>query len=95
MAKLVSEKNASTVTDSKEKAPERHDQQAELMACLRLLIAEFGNYGQPRLRTDGDIVIPLDSALKQNRAAFRGMADAFSEMMKNDVKPRRSQTWVD
>ena len=95
MAKPVSEKNAYIGKNPKEKAPEKRDQQAELMACLRLLLAEFCHYGQPRLRTDGDIVIPLDPALKQNRAAYRGMADAFSEMMKNDVKPRRSQTWVD
>ncbi len=95
MAELVSEKNAYIGTGPKEEAPKKCDQQVELIACLRLLLADFGNYGQPRLRTDGDIVIPLDPALKQNRAAYRGMADAFSEMMKNDVKPRRSQTWVD
>ena len=95
MSELVSEKNAYTGTASKEKAKDKREQQAELMACLHLLLAEFGNYGKPRLRTDGDIVIPLDPALKQNRAAYRGMADAFSEMMKNYVKPRRSQTWVD
>ena len=95
MTEPVSEGNVNVGTEPKEKTPEKTDQQVELMACLRLLLAEFGNYGEPRLRTDGDIVIPLDPVLKQNRVAYRGMADAFSEMMKNDVKPRRSQTWVD
>lgn len=95
MAEPVSEKNAYTGANSKEKAPKKRDQQAELMACLGLLLAEFSNYGQPRQRTDGDIVIPLDPDLKKNRAAYRGLADAFSEMMKSDVKPRRSLTWVD
>ncbi|MDC0564361.1 hypothetical protein OAP51_06160 [Alphaproteobacteria bacterium] len=76
-------------------ASAERDQQAELMACLRLLLDEFSHYGAPRLRTDGDIVIPLDNNLKQNRAAYRGLANAFSEMMSSDIKPRRSQTWVD
>ena len=87
--------SSSQTSQADANAPAKRDQQAELMACLRLLLGEFSHYGAPRLRTDGDIVIPLDNNLKQNRAAYRGLANAFSEMMSSDIKPRRSQTWVD
>ncbi len=86
---------SSETSQAEANAPAKRDEQAELMACLRLLLGEFSHYGAPRLRTDGDIVIPLDNILKQNRVAYRGLANAFSEMMSSDVKPRRSQTWVD
>ena len=42
----------------------------------------------------GDIVIPLDAILKKNRAAYNGLATAFSEMMSGDIDRRRSSTWV-
>ena len=71
------------------------DQQALLLSALKQILAQFDEYEQPIIRADGDIVIPLNPVLKQNRAAFKGLADAFSEMMKQDVKPRRSSTWVD
>ena len=87
--------SSSQTSQADANAPAKRDQQAELMACLRLLLGEFSHYAVPRLRTDGDIVIPLDNNLKQNRAAYRGLANAFSEMMSSDIKPRRSQTWVD
>ena len=95
MAPNSSNENSSEKAQKDTQAPAERDQQAELMACLRLLLGEFSHYGPPSLRTDGDIVIPLDNVLKQNRAAYRGLANAFSEMMSSDVKPRRSQTWVD
>lgn len=71
------------------------DQQALLLSALKQILAQFDDYEQPIIRADGDIVIPLNPVLKKNRAAFKGLADAFSEMMKQDVKPRRSSTWVD
>lgn len=71
------------------------DQQAILLSALKQILAQFDEYEQPIIRADGDIVIPLNPVLKKNRAAFKGLADAFSEMMKQDVKPRRSSTWVD
>ena len=71
------------------------DQQALLLSALKQILAQFDEYEQPIIRADGDIVIPLNPVLKKNRAAFKGLADAFSEMMKQDVKPRRSSTWVD
>ena len=71
------------------------DQQAELLAALKVLLPQFDDYEHPIIRTDGDIVIPLDPVLKKNRAAFKGLADAFSEMMKHEVRPKRSSTWVE
>ena len=41
------------------------EQEKELMAALQTLVAGFGNYDPPRLRKDGDIVIPLDAILKR------------------------------
>ena len=59
------------------------------------LLPVFSDYENPIVRSDGDVVIPLNPILKQNRAAFKGLADAFSEMMKQDVRPRMSKTWVE
>ena len=41
------------------------EQEKELMAAIQTLVAGFGNYDPPRLRKDGDIVIPLDAILKK------------------------------
>ena len=40
------------------------DQEERLIAALQLVLEEFGNYGPPRVRGDGDIQIPLDLELK-------------------------------
>ena len=70
------------------------EQEIELVAALQALVAGFDNYDPPRLRKDGDIVIPLDAVLKKNREANRSFAEAFSEMMRDDLGPKRSSTWV-
>ena len=69
-------------------------QEPQLMALLTELVKQFSDYDPPRLRKDGDIVIPLDAILKKNREANRSFADAFSEMMRDDLGPKRSSTWV-
>lgn len=69
-------------------------QEIELMGLLTELIKQFSDYDPPRLRKDGDIVIPLDAVLKKNRAAHQNFAEAFSEMMREDLGPKRSSTWV-
>ena len=53
---------------------------------------QFSDYDPPRLRKDGDIVIPLDAVLKKNRAAHQNFAEAFSETRMTGSK--RSSTWV-
>ena len=35
-----------------------------------------------------------DAVLKKNREAHQNFADAFSEMMREDLGPKRSSTWV-
>ena len=70
------------------------EQEKNLMAALQDLTVRFSNYDPPRLRKDGDIVIPLDAVLKKNREAHRNFAEAFSELMRDDLGPKRSSTWV-
>mgnify|MGYP000270944356 FL=1 len=78
--------NGETMSDEK--------QEPQLMALLTELVKQFSDYDPPRLRKDGDIVIPLDAVLKKNRAAHQNFAEAFSEMMRDDLGPKRSSTWV-
>ena len=70
------------------------DQEQRLMEALRAVLEEFGNYGEPRVRGDGDIQIALDIELKKARARQSNLADAFSRMMSEDLGPKRSSTWV-
>ena len=56
------------------------DQEQRLLEALRAVLEEFGNYGEPRVRGDGDIQIPLDIELKKVRARQSNLADAFSRM---------------
>ena len=69
-------------------------QEPKLMAVLTELVKQFSDYDPPRLRKDGDIVIPLDAVLKKNREAHQNFAEAFSEMMREDLGPKRSSTWI-
>ena len=46
------------------------EQEKDLMAALQDLTVRFSNYDPPRLRKDGDIVIPLDAVLKKDGEFF-------------------------
>ena len=70
-------------------------QEAELMQALINLLKKYPDYTPPRVRLDGDIVIPLDVDLKKNRQRAKNLADAMSEWMSRDLGPRRSRTWVE
>lgn len=70
-------------------------QETELMEALINLLKKFPDYTPPRVRLDGDIVIPLDADLKQSRQRSKNLADAMSEWMSRDLGPRRSKTWVE
>ena len=70
-------------------------QEAELMQALINLLKKFPDYTPPRVRLDGDIVIPLDVDLKKNRQRAKNLAGAMSEWMSRDLGPRRSRTWVE
>lgn len=71
------------------------DQEDRIVAALRVLVEEFSNYGEPRIRGDGDIQIPLDLDLKSARARHNRLADAFSRMMSDDLAPKKPTTWVE
>ena len=62
--------------------------EAELLQKLRELVSEYHDYEAPRIRSDGDIIISLNSDLKRNRQAFQSLADAVQLMMDRD-KPKR------
>ncbi|MBT6122034.1 MAG: hypothetical protein HOH48_01570 [Candidatus Puniceispirillum sp.] len=70
-------------------------QESALMEALMDLLKKFPDYTPPRVRLDGDIVIPLDVDLKKNRQRAKNLADAMSEWMSRDLGPRRSRTWVE
>ena len=67
-------------------------QEDRLVEALKVLLKDFPDYDPPRIRMDGDIVIPLDVLLKKNREASRGMAEAISNMMNGDRKKRSA--WI-
>lgn len=67
-------------------------QEDRLVEALKVLLKNFPDYDPPRVRMDGDIVIPLDVLLKKNREASRGMAEAISNMMNGDRKKRSA--WI-
>ena len=62
---------------------------------IATIMQKHPDFDPPFFRTDGDLVIPLNSALKKNREAHRRFANAFSQMMKNDSsKRRKNKAWV-
>ena len=82
--------------EKKRTAAENAEQEKELLKVLYKLVETFPNYEKPYLRKDGDVVIPLDAVLKQNRAAYNGLATVFSEFMRTDIEGQRKRysTWV-
>ena len=71
-----------------------NEQETKLLSALAELLKEYGDYGEAKLRADGDITIPLDPELKRKRARGNQFANAFSEMMRSDIGPKRSSTWI-
>ena len=70
--------------------------EAELIRQVSNIASRFRDYEMPYLRSDGDIVIPLNPMLKKNREAHRRFAEAMREMMDSDVqlKKKKSKSWV-
>lgn len=79
------------MSDKDNKTVEK-SQEDRLVEALKVLLKDFSDYDPPRVRMDGDIVIPLDVLLKKNREASRGMAEAISNMMNGDRKKRSA--WI-
>ena len=67
----------------------------KLLDEILLVLKKHPDFDLPFFRTDGDLVIPLNSSLKKNREAHKRFANAFSQMMKNDAgKRRKNKAWV-
>ena len=67
----------------------------KLLDEIMLVLKTYPDFDPPFFRTDGDLVIPLNSDLKKNREAHKKFANAFSQMMKNDTtKRRKNKAWV-
>ena len=56
------------MSDTDNNAVEK-SQEDRLVEALKVLLKDFPDYDPPRIRMDGDIVIPLDVLLKKNREA--------------------------
>ena len=84
---MSNEKN-NTVGDANSTQSEPIKTEVELLQKLTELVSEYHDYEAPCIRSDGDIIIPLNSALKRNRQAFQSLADAVQLMLDRD-KPKR------
>ena len=72
-----------------------NESEKNLLDEISSIIKEHPDFDAPFFRTDGDLVIPLNSALKKNREAHRRFANAFSQIMKGDAsKRRKNKAWV-
>ena len=68
----------------------------DLIRELTKIVSKFADYEIPYLRSDGDIVVPLNPILKKNRESHRRFAEAMRDMMEEDnkIKKRKSKAWV-
>ena len=67
----------------------------KLLDDILSIMKNHPDFDAPYFRTDGDLVVPLNSSLKKNREAHRKFANAFSQMMKSDAdKKRKNKAWV-
>ena len=72
-----------------------NDSEKKLLDEIALIMTKHPDFDPPFFRTDGDLVIPLNSELKKNREAHKKFANAFSQMMKNDSRKRRkNKAWL-
>ena len=88
-------KTLADLLDDEERFQPNRPQEDLLMECLLALLKKFPDYTPPRLRMDGDIIIPLDPDLKKNRERARNVATAITEMMNRDCRPKMSKTWIE
>ena len=72
-----------------------NEPEKKLLDDILSILKNYPDFEPPYFRTDGDLVVPLNSSLKKNREAHRRFANAFSQMMKNDTgKRRKNKAWV-
>ena len=72
-----------------------NESEKKLLDDILSIMRKHPDFDPPFFRTDGDLVVPLNSSLKKNREAHRKFANAFSQMMKGDAdKKRKNKAWV-
>lgn len=72
-----------------------NESEKKLMNDILSIVKNHPDFDPPFFRTDGDLVVPLNSSLKKNREAHRRFANAFSQMMKSDAgKKKKNKAWV-
>ncbi len=72
-----------------------NETEKKLLDEILIVLENHPDFDPPFFRTDGDLVIPLNSALKKNREAHRRFANAFSQMMKSDSsKRKKNKAWL-
>ena len=72
-----------------------NDSEKKLLDDIVSIMKKHPDFDPPFFRTDGDLVVPLNSSLKKNREAHRRFANAFSQMMKSDAgKKKKNKAWV-
>ena len=72
-----------------------NESEKKLLDDILSIMIKHPDFDPPFFRTDGDLVVPLNSSLKKNREAHRKFANAFSQMMKSDAdKKRKNKAWV-
>ena len=72
-----------------------NESEKKLLDDIVSIMKKYPDFDPPFFRTDGDLVVPLNSSLKKNREAHRRFANAFSQMMKSDAgKKRKNKAWV-
>ena len=72
-----------------------NNSEKKLLDEIALIMTKHPDFDPPFFRTDGDLVIPLNSTLKKNREAHKKFANAFSQMMKSDSsKRRKNKAWL-
>ena len=72
-----------------------NESEKKLLNDILSIMKKHPDFDPPFFRTDGDLVVPLNSSLKKNREAHRRFANAFSQMMKSDAgKKKKNKAWV-
>tara|TARA_B110000008_G_scaffold44852_2_gene42760 strand:+ start:227 stop:499 length:273 start_codon:yes stop_codon:yes gene_type:complete len=74
------------------KEPARmYDNSEEFMTEITALVAKYGDYEAPILKSDGDLLIPLRADLKRSAAAADALAKAMADMMRKDKSLQKAK----
>ena len=57
------------------------DVQAQLLKELKEIVSKYSDYETPFIRSDGDIIITLEKAIKKKRQTTQSLSEAVKIMM--------------